>query len=143
MESLGLKSKNDHIDAKGLARMGCEQKLDEWSPLSPFYHKLRTYTRLHEDIQQKKTETINQLHALKHGAVQMTDAIEVLQRLVDCYDLTKPFFATNFSIGYATFPYLSTYFSCLLITATALNTILLLTALITDCSCFPSFTFFS
>jgi len=86
MESLGLKSKNDRIDAKGLARMGCEQKLDQWSPLSPFYHKLRTYTRLHEDIQQKKTETINQLHALKHSAVQMADAIEVLERLVEVFD---------------------------------------------------------
>lgn len=86
MESLGLKSKNDRIDAKGLARMGCEQKLEEWSPLSPFYQKLRTYTRLHEDIQQKKTETINQLHALKHSAVQMTDAIEVLERLLEVFD---------------------------------------------------------
>ncbi len=86
MESLGLKSKNDRIDAKGLARMGCEQKLEQWSPLSPFYQKLRTYTRLHEDIQQKKTDTINQLHALKHSAVQMKDAIEVLERLADVFD---------------------------------------------------------
>jgi transposase len=83
MEALGLKSKNDRIDAKGLARMGCEQKLEEWSPLSPFFHKLRTYTRLHEDLQQKKTDTTNQLHALKHSAVQMEDAIEVLERLVE------------------------------------------------------------
>jgi transposase len=86
MEALGLKSKNDRIDAKGLARMGCEQKLEEWSPLSPFYQKLRTYTRLHEDIQQKKTETTNQLHALKHSAVQMKDAIKVLERLVKVFD---------------------------------------------------------
>lgn len=86
MESLGLKSKNDSIDAKGLARMGCEQNLEEWTPLSPFYHKLRTYTRLHEDIQQKKTDTTNQLHALKHSAVQMKDAIKVLERLVKLFD---------------------------------------------------------
>lgn len=86
MESLGLKSKNDSIDAKGLARMGCEQKLQEWSPLSPFYQKLRTYTRLHEDLQQKKTDTTNQLHSLKHSAVQMKDAIKVLERLVDVFD---------------------------------------------------------
>jgi transposase len=86
MESLGLKSKNDSIDAKGLAQMGCEQNLKEWTPLSPFYHELRTYTRLHEDIQQKKTDTTNQLHALKHSAVQMKDAVKVLERLVKLFD---------------------------------------------------------
>lgn len=86
MESLGLKSKNDRIDAKGLARMGCEQKLEEWSPLSPYYQKLRTYTRLHEDIQQKRTDTTNQLHALKHSAVQMKDVIKVLERLIEVFD---------------------------------------------------------
>lgn len=86
MESLGLKSKNDSIDAKGLAQMGCEQSLEEWTPLSPFYHELRTYTRLHEDIQQKKTDTTNQLHALKNSAVQMKAAIKVLERLVKLFD---------------------------------------------------------
>lgn len=86
MESLGLKSKNDSIDAKGLAQMGCEQKLEEWTALSPFYQKLRTYTRLHEDIQQKRTDTANQLHALKHSAIQMKDAIKVMERLVKVFD---------------------------------------------------------
>ncbi len=86
MESLGLKSKNDSIDAKGLAQMGCEQKLEEWTALSPFYHKLRTYTRLHEDIQETKTQSTNQLHALNHSSVQMKDAIKVLERLVKVFD---------------------------------------------------------
>lgn len=86
MESLGQKSKNDHIDAKGLARMGCEQKLDQWSPLSPYYQQLRTYTRLYEELQQKKTNTANQLHALKHSAVPIKEAIEILQRLIEVFD---------------------------------------------------------
>lgn len=86
MESLGLKSKNDSVDAKGLAQMGCEQKLEEWTALSPFYHTLRTYTRLHEDIQETKTQATNQLHALNHSAVQMKDAIKVLERLVKVFD---------------------------------------------------------
>jgi transposase len=93
MEPLGLKSKNDRIDAKGLARRGCEQKLQEWSPLSPFYRKLRTYTRLHEDLQLKKTDTTNQVHAMKHSAVQMKDAIKVLERLVEVFD--KELFKTK------------------------------------------------
>lgn len=86
IESLGIKTKNDHIDAKGLARMGCEQNLPQWSGLSPFFQKLRTYTRLHEDIQNKKTETANQLHALKHSAVQIKDAIKILEKLLDVFD---------------------------------------------------------
>lgn len=87
IESVGIKTKNDQIDAKGLARMGCEQKLQEWSRLSPFFHKLRTYTRLHEDIQQKKTDTVNQLHALKHSAAApMKDAIRILEKLVAVFD---------------------------------------------------------
>jgi transposase len=86
MESVGIKTKNDRIDARGLARMGCEQQLESWTPLSPFYQKLRTYTRLHEDVQQKKTDTTNQLHALKHSAVAMKDAIKVLERLVAVFD---------------------------------------------------------
>jgi transposase len=86
MESLGIKSKNDSIDAKGLARMGCEQHLEEWTSLSPYFHELRTYTRLHEDIQQKKTDTTNQLHALKHSSVQMKFAIKVLERLLKSFD---------------------------------------------------------
>lgn len=86
MESVGIKTKNDHIDARGLARMGCQQQLEAWTPLSPFYQKLRTYTRLHEDVQQKKTDTTNQLHALKHSAVQMKDALKILERLVAVFD---------------------------------------------------------
>lgn len=86
MEALGIKSKNDQIDAKGLAQMGCEQKLEEWSPLSPFFMKLRTLTRLHEDIQNKKSDTANQLHALKHSAVEMPDAISILESLLDVFE---------------------------------------------------------
>ena len=86
MESLGFKSKNDQIDAKGLAQMGCEQNLGQWTPLSPFFHILRTYTRLHEDIQQKRTDTINQLHALQHSALQLKDAIKILESLIKVFD---------------------------------------------------------
>ncbi len=32
LQAIGLKSKNDTIDAKGLAQMGAEQNLKEWRP---------------------------------------------------------------------------------------------------------------
>lgn len=86
IQSLGIKTKNDHIDAKALARMGCEQQLQLWSPLSAFFHQLRTYTRLHEDMQHKRTDTANQLHALRHSAVHIKDAIKILEQLMDVFD---------------------------------------------------------
>ena len=86
IQSLGIKTKNDQVDAKALARMGCEQQLELWSPLSPFFHQLRTYTRLHEDIQHKRTDTANQLHALRHSALQFRDAIKILEQLMDVFD---------------------------------------------------------
>jgi len=41
LQSLGIKSKNDSIDAKGLARMGAEQMLKQWEPMKGFYYVLR------------------------------------------------------------------------------------------------------
>lgn len=35
--SLGLKSKNDSIDAKGLSKMGAEQCLELWQPMGKFF----------------------------------------------------------------------------------------------------------
>src|SRR3989337_2129410 len=47
MQSTGLKSKNDKIDAKGLARMGAEQSLKAWEPMTEFFYQLRKVTRQH------------------------------------------------------------------------------------------------
>lgn len=55
MESLGLKSKTDKIDARGLARMAAEQSLSRWQPLSEFFFTLRGMTRQLESLQKTKT----------------------------------------------------------------------------------------
>lgn len=65
--SLGLKSKNDTIDAKGLSRMGAEQCLDAWKPMGKFFYQLRQYTRQYQNLQEQKTVINNQLHALEHA----------------------------------------------------------------------------
>jgi transposase len=50
-EALGLKSKNDRIDAKGLAQMACEQNNTIWKPLTSnilfasFNHQTNTKCR--------------------------------------------------------------------------------------------------
>lgn len=41
LKAVGLKTKNDKIDASGLARMGAEQCMDKWEPLNDFFFTLR------------------------------------------------------------------------------------------------------
>lgn len=85
LECLGLKSKNDSIDARGLSQMGAEQRLELWQPLGRFYYELRHYTRQHQNIQELKTVISNQIHALEHGMyradlviIQLKSTIELL-----------------------------------------------------------------
>jgi transposase len=66
-ESLGLKSKNDKIDAKGLAQMACERQWTLWNPLSRNIYFLRIVTRKIEKLSQQITVAKNQLHALEKG----------------------------------------------------------------------------
>ena len=64
-EALGLKSKNDSIDAKGLAQMVCEQHLRAWKPISKNIYQLRLNTRQIERISMHITQFTAQLHALE------------------------------------------------------------------------------
>jgi len=64
-ESLGLKSKTDSIDARGLAQMVCEQHLRTWKPISKSIYLLRLHTRQVERISSHITQFTAQLHALK------------------------------------------------------------------------------
>ncbi|HSF56408.1 MAG TPA: IS110 family transposase [Algoriphagus sp.] len=67
LRALGNKSKNDTIDARGLAQMGAEQCLPIWSPFGRFFYELRSLTRHHQSLQEQKTVSRNQLHAIKNG----------------------------------------------------------------------------
>jgi len=70
LKSLGIKSKNDKIDAQGLSRMGAEQQLKRWKPFSKSIYTLRSLTRQHESISKLKTMLSNQLHAIEHSALK-------------------------------------------------------------------------
>lgn len=63
LQSKGLKSKNDKIDAKGLSQMGAEQNLARWEPFSKNTYELRSLTRQNEDLQAQKTMINNRLEA--------------------------------------------------------------------------------
>jgi transposase len=63
MQGLGLKSKNDKIDAKGLAKMGAEQNLSCWLAPKESIMRLRDITRQRESFQEVRTQFNNQLQA--------------------------------------------------------------------------------
>lgn len=86
LRAVGLKTKNDKIDASGLARMGAEQCLEKWEPLTEFYYTLRAYTRSHQNLQELKTSLGNQLHANLHTVYGNKMVIKQLKKLIATID---------------------------------------------------------
>jgi transposase len=86
LKSLGYKSKNDKIDAQGLSRMGLEQQLPVWKPLSKNLYQLRLLTRQHQRLQELKTQSTNQQHALSHSAFDNAFITKQLAKLVAVYE---------------------------------------------------------
>jgi transposase len=86
LQSLGYKSKNDKIDAQGLSRMGLEQQLAHWQPLSKNIYGLRLLTRQHQRLQELKTQSTNQQHALGHSAFESVFIESQLSSTIAFYD---------------------------------------------------------
>lgn len=86
MQSLGLKSKNDRIDAKGLARMGAEQRLDPWQPVSEDLYVLRSLTRHLEHLQKTRTSLNNQLEAYQHGMYDLKEVTKGIKTTIKSID---------------------------------------------------------
>ena len=84
--SLGLKAKNDKIDARGLSRMGAEQCLGLWEPMGKFFYELRQYTRQYQNLQEQKTVFRNQLHALRHAMYQNKKMIKQQEATIKLFD---------------------------------------------------------
>jgi transposase len=85
-ESLGLKSKNDKIDAKGLSRMACEQAHQPWHPISENLYGLRMLTRQIEALNEQVTVVKNQLHALEHGMYRNRDLEKMLKKHIALFE---------------------------------------------------------
>lgn len=66
-KSLNQKGKTDKMDAKMLARYGCERKLECWKEPSPFTRQLRELTRERITLVQERTRVKCQLHAKDHS----------------------------------------------------------------------------
>ncbi len=84
--SLGLKSKNDSIDAKGLSKMGSEQCLELWEPMGKYFYELRQYTRQYQNLQEQKTVFNNQLHALEHAMYKSKKMIKQQESTIKLFN---------------------------------------------------------
>lgn len=89
MASLGYKSKNDKVDAKGLAMMGAVQKLKSWNPISKQLYNLRQITRHLEDLQIIRTALLNQkeqtvyaMYKLKTVARSITNTLKTIDKQI-------------------------------------------------------------
>ncbi|WP_417612236.1 IS110 family transposase [Owenweeksia hongkongensis] len=82
LQALGNKSKNDKIDARGLAQMGLEQRLPLWQPVTKNIYRLRLLTRQLEDFNKQRTVLISQLHALHHSAYPVKEVEKNLKKMI-------------------------------------------------------------
>lgn len=82
LQATGHKSKNDKMDAKGLARMGLEQRLPLWQPVSHNIYRLRLLTRQLEDFNEQRTVLLNQLHALHHSAYPVKEVEKNIKKMI-------------------------------------------------------------
>lgn len=89
LQSLGLKSKNDRIDAKGLAQMGAEQNLQQWIRPSEVFVSLRALTRQYQSIQESITAEKNKFHAEEHSAISNKEVMKQIKSLIQFLEKQK------------------------------------------------------
>jgi transposase len=82
MQSLGLKSKNDRIDASGLAQMGCDQRLALWQKPTEETMQLRDLTRYLEFLHTQMTDCRNRLESYEHRGVPTDMVVKQLKGLI-------------------------------------------------------------
>jgi transposase len=87
IQSLGIKSKNDKIDAKGLAIMAAQQQLKRWQPLSNQIYRLRQLTRFYQQLQESRTSFRNQLQALEYSRLHNEAVTDPLKEIVSSMEV--------------------------------------------------------
>lgn len=79
-QSLGLKSKTDKIDARMLAQLGLERKLELWNPSSANMRQLKKLCRQRVRLIELKTMVSNQLHAEQNSYGSLKEVLHSLQQ---------------------------------------------------------------
>lgn len=82
LKATGSKSKNDSIDARGLAQIGAEKKLGLWIPPSEQLYTLRSYTRQYQSTMETHTAMSNQLHSILHSQFQHKAVVKQLKEII-------------------------------------------------------------
>lgn len=82
MKALGLKSKNDKIDARGLSQMGAEQNLLLWEPPAQEYYELKALCRHKERLENMMTDVRNQLESVTNTAFPNQQVVSSLESLM-------------------------------------------------------------
>jgi transposase len=86
IRSLGIKSKDDKIDAMGLATMAAQQSLKQWKPISNQIYELRQLTRFYEQLQNTRTMLQNQLQTMICGRMKNQKVADGLTDLIKSTD---------------------------------------------------------
>jgi transposase len=82
LQSIGNKSKNDKIDAQGLAQMCSEQSIAIWKPATKQFYILRSLTRLHEDLSIQRTSLKSRIHASEYAMFDLKMVAKSHQKLL-------------------------------------------------------------
>lgn len=85
--ALGIKTKNDKVDAQALSRMGAEQALEIWQPMGEYFYKLRSLTRHNQSLKETKTILTNQLESVEHSMYQDKTTKQSLNKLIKALDV--------------------------------------------------------
>lgn len=86
ISALGIKTKNDKVDAKALSRMGAEQALDKWEPMGEFFYKLRSFTRHNQSLKEMNTVVSNQVEAAEQCMYPNKEIIQSLGKVIKLID---------------------------------------------------------
>lgn len=85
-KSLNVKTKNDTVDARLIARLGSERVLANWEPPAPVFRQLRSLTRLYSSLKSQRTAFTNQLHSIKAGEISDALVVKSLKSIISKMD---------------------------------------------------------
>jgi len=83
IQSIGIKSKTDKIDAKSLMLLGLERNLKKWEAPNKYYCHLRILTRERESMIKERTQLSNQRHAIISGYNINEDTLKRINKRIE------------------------------------------------------------
>lgn len=85
-KSLNIVSKTDKIDARIIAQIGIERKLECWKPMFPEYRNLKALNRKRLSLDKARKRARSQLHAMNHAHDTHESVIQITQKQIEFYE---------------------------------------------------------